>query len=53
MSIGRTDLPGGNHKQLIESIKQKMFVLPDETTIYTGHGNPTTIGFEKLHNPFL
>jgi hydroxyacylglutathione hydrolase len=53
MSIGRTDLPGGNHQQLINSIRQKMFTLPDETIIYTGHGNPTTIGFEKTHNPFL
>ena len=52
-SIGRTDLPGGNHEQLILSIKEKVFSLPDETTVYSGHGAITTIGFEKDHNPFL
>lgn len=52
-SIGRTDLPGGNHETLIESIKTKMFALADNYTIYTGHGPTTTIGFEKQHNPFL
>ena len=53
MSIGRTDLPGGNHQTLLNSIKQKLFVLPDDTIVYPGHGEPTTIGFEKKHNPFL
>jgi len=52
-SIGRTDLPGGDHRQLIENIKQKLFVLPDETIVYSGHGPVTTIGEEKLYNPFL
>ncbi|MCS6796538.1 MAG: MBL fold metallo-hydrolase, partial [Raineya sp.] len=53
MSIGRTDLPGGNYHTLINSIRQVMFALPDETTIFTGHGEPTTIAFERKNNPFL
>jgi glyoxylase-like metal-dependent hydrolase (beta-lactamase superfamily II) len=52
-SIGRTDLPGGNYQTLIHSIRNVMFALPDDTTIFTGHGEPTTIAFEKKHNPFL
>lgn len=52
-SIGRTDLPGGDHATLISSIKNQLFVLPDETIVYCGHGEPTTIGYEKKHNPFL
>jgi hydroxyacylglutathione hydrolase len=52
-SIGRTDLPGGNHATLISSIKTKLFALPDETVVYSGHGPATTIGHEKKHNPFL
>ncbi len=52
-SIGRTDLPGGNHEQLIKNIKEKLLVLPDETIVYSGHGMPTTIGYEKENNPFL
>ncbi|MEN9686413.1 MAG: hypothetical protein RLZZ28_2199 [Bacteroidota bacterium] len=52
-SIGRTDLPGGNHNTLLKSIREKLFVLPDEVTVYSGHGIPTSIGHEKLHNPFL
>lgn len=52
-SIGRTDLPGGNHQQLIQNISDKLFVLPDETKVYPGHGPATTIGFEKQHNPFF
>lgn len=51
-SIGRTDLPGGNHDQLIESIHQKLFTLPDDVKVYPGHGPATTIGFEKRTNPF-
>ena len=52
-SIGRTDLPGGNHPELIKSIREKLLVLGDDVRIYCGHGPDTTIGFEKKHNPFL
>ena len=52
-SIGRTDLPGGNHQQLIDSIKNEIFILPDDTLVYCGHGNETTIKAEKSFNPFL
>jgi hydroxyacylglutathione hydrolase len=52
-SIGRTDLPGGDHETLLESIRKKLFTLPDDYTVYPGHGIPTTIGHEKKHNPFL
>ncbi len=52
-SIGRTDLPGGDHATLLASIRNKLFVLPDDTLVYPGHGAPTTIGYEKTHNPFL
>lgn len=52
-SIGRTDLPGGNHQQLINSIRQNLFVLPDDCKVFPGHGPSTTIGFEKVSNPFL
>ncbi|MED4726626.1 MBL fold metallo-hydrolase [Aneurinibacillus migulanus] len=52
-SIGRTDLPGGNYEQLIRSIQEKLMPLPEETRVYPGHGPDTTIGFEKLHNPFI
>ena len=52
-SIGRTDLPGGNHQQLIDSIKNEIFILPDDTLVYCGHGNETTIKSEKSSNPFL
>jgi len=52
-SIGRTDLPGGNHDLLISNIREKLFSLPDETRVYPGHGPATSIGFEKQFNPFL
>jgi len=52
-SIGRTDLMLGNHDQLINSIHSKLFILPNDTLVYCGHGPETTIGNEKLHNPFL
>ncbi len=52
-SIGRTDMPGGNHQTLIQSIKTQLFTLPDAVTVYPGHGPSTTIGEEKKFNPFL
>ena len=52
-SIGRSDLAGGNHNQLIKSIREKLLVLPSETVVYPGHGETTTIEREKRHNPFL
>lgn len=52
-SIGRTDLYKGNSEELLNSIKEKLFVLHDDTKVYNSHGNPTTIGFEKEHNPFF
>lgn len=52
-SIGRTDLPGGNHEQLLTSIHKKLLVLPEETQVLPGHGDVTTIGDEMDHNPFL
>lgn len=52
-SIGRTDLPGGDFNVLMRSIAQQLFVLPDEVTVYAGHGDETTIGREKKFNPFL
>ena len=52
-SIGRTDLPGGNFDTLINSIKQKFYPLPDNTTVYSGHGEKTTLGYEKKKNLFL
>lgn len=52
-SIGRTDLYKGNHAQLLESIRTKLFILDGDTKVYNGHGNPTTIGFEKDYNPFF
>ncbi len=52
-SIGRTDLPGGDHETLLKNIREKLFVLPDVTVVYSGHGPVTTIGEEKKYNPFL
>lgn len=52
-SIGRTDLVGGNHAQLLESISSRLFVLPDSVKVYPGHGETSTIGEEKKLNPFM
>ncbi len=52
-SIGRTDLPGGNGRQILVSIKEKLLPLPEDTIVIPGHGEPTTIGREKQQNPFL
>ncbi len=52
-SIGRTDLPGGNHEQLISSIKEKLLALPPETRVLAGHGPDTEIEIEAANNPFL
>lgn len=51
-SVGRTDLPGGDHNTLIDSIHKKLFTLPDDVTVFPGHGPETTIGVEKRTNPF-
>jgi len=51
--IGRTDLPRASSEQLVESIRTKLFTLDDDTVVYPGHGEPTTIGHEKANNPFL
>lgn len=52
-SIGRTDLPGGSYKELLQSIKGKLLVLPDEVHLLPGHGPGTTVGWERRRNPFL
>ena len=52
-SIGRTDLPYGNHEALIKNIKEKLFKLPPDVTVYPGHGPETTIGSEIEGNPYL
>ncbi len=52
-SIGRTDFPGCSFDALVDSIRSRLFVLPDETDVYPGHMGPTNIGFEKGHNPFV
>lgn len=52
-SIGRTDLPGGDHHLLISGIREKLLILPDETVVHPGHGPDSTIGSEKVSNPFV
>ena len=52
-SIGRTDLPGGDYDTLANSIQTKFFTLSDDTKVYSGHGPMTTVGFEKMNNPFV
>ena len=52
-SIGRSDLPGGNYRQLVGAIKEKLMILPDDTVVYPGHGMETTIGNEKRNNPYI
>jgi hydroxyacylglutathione hydrolase len=52
-SIGRTDLSGGDYDTLEHNIHTKLFTLPDDVEVFSGHGIPTTIGYEKLHNPFV
>lgn len=52
-SIGRTDLPGGSYEQLMTSIREQVLTLPDETELYSGHGPVTTVGRERMANPFL
>lgn len=52
-SIGRTDLPGGQHQTLLDKIQSELFTLPESTVVYPGHGESTTIGIEKKTNPFF
>lgn len=52
-SIGRSDLPGGDHQTLLNSIKSRIYTLPEDTEVFPGHGPSTTIGFEKQTNPFV
>ena len=52
-STGRTDFPTGSMSSIVRSIREKLFVLPDDTKVYPGHGDSTTIGYEKKYNPFL
>ncbi len=52
-SVGRTDLPGGSLSQLVSSIREKLFVLPDETVVHPGHGPSTTVGEERSLNPYV
>lgn len=52
-SVGRCDLPGGNFEAIVKSINEKLFILPDNTEVFPGHGSRTTIGYEKKHNEIL
>ncbi len=51
--IGRTDFPGGNMEDITDSIRNRLYLLPDDTRVISGHGSDTTIGFEKKHNPYV
>ena len=53
MSIGRTDFPGGSHAAIVDSIRDKLFILPDDVVVFPGHGPTTAIGLEKKNNPFV
>lgn len=53
LSIGRTDFPGGSYKEIMDSIRKKLFLLPDDTNVFPGHMGTTSIGFEKENNPFV
>lgn len=52
-SVGRSDFPGGSMSELVRSVKEKLFLLPDSTKVYPGHGEETSIGYEKQYNPFI
>ncbi|MDD9271693.1 MBL fold metallo-hydrolase [Paenibacillus sp. GCM10023248] len=53
LSVGRTDLPGGDNNELLDSIQEKLFLLDDDVVVYPGHGGKTTIGFERDNNPYV
>ena len=53
MSIGRTDFPGGNYEQLVSSLRNKIMTLPADVKVYSGHGEATSIGFERENNPYF
>ena len=52
-SVGRSDFPGGSMSQIVRSVRETLFALPDETRVCPGHGEETTIGYEKMYNPFV
>ncbi|MGV2806815.1 MBL fold metallo-hydrolase, partial [Clostridium perfringens] len=53
LGVGRTDLPGGRERDLIDSIQNTLYSFPDEVVVYSGHGPRTTIGYEKQRNPYV